>query len=97
MVEFSYPVDSRKNPMVQLSDLVVLCTRRFLEVEHEYHDNYPEEAKLFYAECYSIIQDRIPKKQVVQRCGRGMDCVNDYLEEVQCKPRRLWRRQYGLN
>ncbi|MHC4552071.1 MAG: DUF3800 domain-containing protein, partial [Planctomycetota bacterium] len=33
VVEFSYPVDSQKNPMVQFSDLIALCLRRFLEIE----------------------------------------------------------------
>lgn len=49
IVEFSYLVDSRKNPMIQLSDLVVLCIRRFLEIELGYKQNVPEIFKNFYA------------------------------------------------
>jgi hypothetical protein len=37
-VEFAYPVDSSKNPMVKLSDLVTFCIRKFLEVENGYRD-----------------------------------------------------------
>jgi len=32
VVEFSYPVDSRKNPMIQLSDLIVYCVKRLCVV-----------------------------------------------------------------
>jgi len=47
IVEFSYPVDSRKNPMIQLSDLVSLCIRRFLEIEKGYKPSVPESVKQF--------------------------------------------------
>ena len=51
IVAFSYPVDSRKNPIVQLSDLVAYCAKKFLELDNGYRTNWPEEAKTFFAEC----------------------------------------------
>lgn len=96
IVEFSYPVDSQKNPMVQLSDLVVFCTKKFLEIEGGYRDSYPPEAKQFFAECYSLIYDRIPRKTLVDRQGRNMEALNDYLKAVQAKPVGQWERRYGL-
>ncbi len=97
VVEFSYPIDSRKNPMIQLSDLIVLCTRRFMEVEHGYRDSWPGEVKRFYAECYAKMHERIAKKQLVKRGGRGMEHLNTYLASIRCEPVGQWRRRYGLN
>lgn len=96
IVEFSYPVDSEKNPMVQLSDLVVFCTKKFLEIECVYRDNYPPEAKQFFAECYSLINDRIPRKTLVDRQGRNIAELNAYLKAIQAKPVGQWKRRYGI-
>jgi len=97
IVEFSYAVDSQKNPMVQLSDLVVLCTRRFLEIEAGYRDSWPVIVKNFYAECYFKIHSRIAKKALVERKGRGMDNYNNYLNQIRCEPRRTWKRYYDID
>ena len=96
IVEFTYPVDSRKNPMVQLSDLVVFCAKKFLEVDGGYRDEYPDAAKQFFAQCYAIIHDRISRKSMVDRDGRGMDAVNTLLSAIQASPRGQWKRRYGL-
>lgn len=96
IVEFSYPVDSEKNPMVQLSDLVVFCAKKFFEIEAGYKDNYLPEAKRFFAECFEIIDSRNQKKTLVERNGRNMEHLNKYLDAVQVKPSRQWKRKYGL-
>lgn len=96
IVEFSYPVDSKKNPMVQLSDLVVFCSKKFFEIEAGYRNSYPAEAKRFFAECFTIIDSRISKKTLVTRNGRNMEHFNSYLNAVQVKPSRQWKRKYGL-
>lgn len=96
IVEFSYPVDSKKNPMIQLSDLVVFCAKKFLEIEGGYREGYSAEAKLFYAECFSLIYDRIQRKTLVDREGQNMVILNNYIEEVQAKPLRQWKRKYGI-
>ncbi len=96
IVEFSYPVDSKKNPMVQLSDLVIYCSKKFLEVDNGYRDTWPDAAKRFYAECYSLIDDRIARKQLVERNGRAMDQLNIFLASVRSTPNGRWKRRYGL-
>ena len=96
IVEFSYPVDSKKNTMVQLSDLVVFCTKKFLEVESGYRDDYSDKAKRFFAECYEIIDGRNQKKTLVHRTGRNMEKLNNYLRAVQAKPVGRWKRKYNL-
>ena len=65
IVEFSYPVDSKKNPMIQLSDLVVYCVKIFVEIEHGYRNNWTDDTKNFYARCYSKIRARVPRTQLV--------------------------------
>jgi len=96
IVEFSYPIDSRKNPMIQLSDLAVVCARRFLEVEHGYRDDWPDEVKKFYAQCYSIIHDRIGKKALVPRPGARMTDLDAHLEAIRCQPVGRWKARYGV-
>jgi len=96
IAEFSYPVDSFKNPMVQLSDLVVFCTKKFLEIELGYRNNYTISAKQFFAECYSLIHERISRHGIVQRQGRIMPEYNRFLEAIQAKPSPRWRSKYGL-
>lgn len=96
IVEFSYPIDSKKNPMVQLSDLVVFCAKKFLEIDNGYRNSYSQGAKRFYAECYALIHDRIRRKDLVDRQGRGMDRINDFLKGIQSKPVGQWKRRYGI-
>ncbi len=81
IVEFGATVDSKKNPMIQLSDLVILCVRRFLEIEEGYK-NPPDEVKEYYAKCYDKIYGRLKKKTLVERQGNGMNILNDYLKAV---------------
>lgn len=96
VVEFSYPIDSEKNPMIQLSDLVIYCVKRFIEIEHGYRDNWGDDVKNFYATCYSKIRDRLPKANLVVRKGRNMDSLNDFLEETRIEPRTQWKRHYQI-
>jgi Protein of unknown function (DUF3800) len=97
IVEFSYPVDSRKKPMVQLPDLVVYCTKKFYELEGGYRENWPEEAKNFYAECYGLIDARLPRKELIEREGRGMDILYQLLRTVRSEPAARWKRKYGID
>lgn len=96
ITEINYAIDSKSNPMIQLSDLVVFCVRRFLEIEHGYRDAWPDEAKKFYAKAYAKIHDRLARKQLVERQGRNMDRLNTYIGEVQCLPVGQWKRRYGI-
>lgn len=95
IVEFSYPVDSRKNPMIQLSDLIVLCLRKFFEIDKGYK-NPPEVVRKFYAECFHIIDRRVKGRRMIERQGRGLAGLNEYLSAVICKPRSRWKRFYGI-
>ncbi len=96
VVEFSYSVDSQKNPMVQLSDLVIYCTKRFIEIERGHRDNWSQDAKNFYARCYSIIRERVARTTLVERNGRNMDRLNAFITSVRAEPRTQWRRHYDL-
>lgn len=96
IVEFSYPIDSHKNPMIQICDLVVFCTRKFLEIEGGYRDDYLPEVKQFYAECFALIRNRIQRTTLVERQGRNMAGLNSFLSAIQAKPTLRWKRKYGL-
>jgi hypothetical protein len=97
IVEFSYAIDSRKNPMIQFSDLVIYCIRRFIEVENGYRSSWSEDAKQFYARCYAVIRKRLSRPTLVKRTGRDMERLNQYIEAVRIEPRIQWRRHYNLN
>ncbi len=97
VVEFSYPVDSTKNPMIQLSDLVVYCVKRFVEIENGYRNGWTDETKNFYARCYEKIHDRIARSSVIEREGRGMEQLNAYINATRIEPRVQWKRHYNLS
>jgi hypothetical protein len=96
IVEFSYPVDSKKNPMIQLSDLVVLCVRRFLEIELGHRPATPKVVKDFYAECFHNLSKRIKSKSIIERKGKNLDKLTTYLEAIQAKPALQWRKNYDF-
>lgn len=97
VVEFSYPVDSRKNPMIQFSDLVIYCLKRFIELENGHRDNWSNDARNFYAKCFSLIKPRVARAAIVDRKGRDMDKLNDYIKAVRVEPRTQWKRHYDLS
>ena len=96
IVEFSYSVDSKKNPMIQLSDLAALYVRRFLEIECGYREQWTPEAKQFYAEAFTLIADRLEKVKLEPRDGRHCEHLNEYLSTISAAPRPRWRKEYGL-
>ena len=97
IVEFSYAVDSRRNPMIQLSDLIVYCIRRFLEIEQGYHSNWPTEAKAFYARCYRKIHQRLIRTGLVERDGKNMQELNSHLAKTRISPEGQWLKRYKLD
>ena len=96
VVEFSYSVDSKKNPMVQLSDLVIYCVKRFIEIEKGHRNNWSQETRNFYARCYALVRDRVERATLVERNGRHMEHLNTFLAAVRAEPRVQWRRHYDL-
>jgi len=97
IVEFSYPVDSRKNPMIQLSDLVVFCIKKFLEIENNYRNDYTNIAKNFYASCYKLIDSRIKRKIIIDRTDKTIKIINGYLKNIQSKPSLRWKSKYNIH
>ena len=98
IVEFGYPIDSKKNPMIQLSDLIIYCIRKFLEVENGYRDNWKQDPKDFYAQCYNVIDSRVVKKSLENRGEKSKEIkrLNQYLVEVRSVHRSQWRRHYTI-
>lgn len=97
IVEITYPVDSKRNPMIQISDLIIYCVRRFLELDAGHRDGWPPEAKHFYAQCYNRIVDRVARTSLVERGGKEIKRLNEYLGEVRYLPRGQWRKRHGLS
>jgi len=95
LVEFSYSIDSQKHPMIQLTDLVIYCAKKFYELDSGYRDAWPQPAKDFYVQCFDRLYSRVSQKPLVAQEGRHARKVNQLLPEVAAKPRRNWRRHYG--
>lgn len=91
ITEFSYPIDSQKNPMIQLSDLVCFVTKKFLEVENGYRDGYPVVAKNFYKDLYRIIDGCLIRRELLLEDGRGSDAFNTYMNGIISSPRTRWK------
>lgn len=94
--EFSYPLDSIRNPMVQLSDIVILCIRRFFEVEEGYKPDAPEVVKQFYAKCFLSLYGRTPMKTLAPHKGAGNRRLNELLSTASCSPRRNVAQRYAI-
>lgn len=96
LVEFSYPIDSVRHPMVQVSDLVIFLTRKFLEVENGYRDGWPDEAKAFYAGYYDKIVGRVKWGTLIDVKGKEERGAHELLTAAQSTHRRQWKKRYDL-
>jgi len=93
IVEFSYPVDSMRHPLVQLSDLIIYLTKKFLECDNGYRENYQPAARNFFASCYEKICNRaLPASLNV----KGLEEVgaHELLKWCQSTHQRRWRKRY---
>lgn len=93
LTEFTYAVDSHKNPMVQISDLICFVTKKYLEVEAGYRGNWPAEAKSFYRDLYTKIHVRLVKKEALSEIGRNADQYNNFLSTIAVYPARNFRQK----
>lgn len=94
--EFSYPIDSARHPMVQVSDLVIFLMRKILEVECGYRPNWPDEAARFFAGCYDRISTRVKWKSLIDVPGREEAAAHELLKTANAAPRPRWKGRYGI-
>lgn len=93
LTEFTYAVDSHKNPMIQISDLICFITKKYLEIESGYRDGWPREAKIFYRDVYARLHDRLIKKEALEESGRHSEHYNDFIAGVGIWPSRNFKRK----
>lgn len=91
--EFSYPIDSKKNPMIQISDLACFITKKFYGIEKGYHNNYPQEAKVFYRDAYLLIHTRLIKNGFSEQLGRHSEYYNTFMNAIVPKASYGWKRK----
>lgn len=97
VVEFSYPIDSIRHPMIQFADLIVFLSKKFLEVEGGYKDNWPDEAKDFYASCFAKITARMPWQGLIEVSGVEERPAKQLLASANAFPKRRWRNHYNID
>lgn len=93
LTEFTYAVDSHKNPMVQISDLICFITKKYLEVEAGYRDNWAPEAKTFYRDLYAKVHGRLIKKEALNETGRNSEQYNQFLSSIALYPARNFKKK----
>lgn len=91
IVEFSYPVASEKNTMIQLSDLLLFLTRKYLEIENGYRNEYSAQIKGIFRDFYKKIDDRLIFKKTQTEKGRYSEYYNTFIETISSKPTTRWR------
>ena len=94
IVEFSYPIDSVRHPMIQLSDLVIFLTRKFLECDNGYRLSWPPEAKNFFAACYKKITKRVQWSNLINCPGAEEAGAVASLAACHSTHRKQWRSHY---
>lgn len=96
IVEFSYPISSHTNPMVQMADLVSYLTKKYLEIENGYREEYSVQVKNIYRGFYAKIDARLMRKTVVRYDKRvRAEGYYQFLDDIKSAPTHFWRtRQY---
>ena len=96
LVEFSYPVDSVRHPMIQVSDLVIFLARKFLEMDNGYKPGWRAEAKNFYASCYEKIISRVQWSGLIDVPGAEESSALSLLKASVSTHRKQWKKHYPV-
>jgi Protein of unknown function (DUF3800) len=91
IAEFSYPIDSEKNVMIQLSDMCIFLIRKFLEIELGYKDTLPKENKEIFRGFYQKIHPRLISKKTLEETGKNSEEYNEYMKDVMGFPSTRWQ------
>jgi hypothetical protein len=90
IVEFSFPVDSEKNTMIQISDLLLFLTRKYLEIENGYKDDFLADVKNIFRAFYRKVNARLIYKRIQTESGRNSNYYNDFIQGVCSLPSSRW-------
>jgi hypothetical protein len=91
IVEFSYPVDSEKNTMIQISDLLLFLTRKYLEIENGYRNEYSADLKNIFRDFYRKVDDRLIYKKIQLEHGRNSAYYNAFIQDICSTPSTRWK------
>jgi hypothetical protein len=94
VVEFSHSIDSLRHPLIQLSDLVIYTTRKFLECDNGYRPKWSAEAKNFFASCYDRVQKRMWRTNLIEAMGEEEQKSHALLQRCQATHNGQWKRNY---
>jgi len=90
IVEFSFPVDSEKNTMIQISDLLLYLTRKYLEIENDYKDDFSADVKNIFRDFYRKVNARLIYKRIQTETGRNSDYYNNFIQDICSLPTARW-------
>lgn len=89
-MEFSYAVDSEKNTMIQITDLLLFVTRKYLEIENRYKDTSSTDVRNIFREFYRKVNDRLIYKRVQTETGRNSEYYNNFIHDICSLPTARW-------
>ena len=96
VIEFSHSIDSLRHPLIQLSDLVIYTTRKFLECDNDYRPNWTAEARNFFASCYDRVQKRMWRTNLIDVEGEEEQEAHALLKLCQSTHNGQWKRNYTI-
>jgi hypothetical protein len=96
IVEFSHSIDSLRHPLVQLSDLMIYTTRKFLEYDNGYRPDWPPEARNFFASCYDRVQKRLWRTTLIDVLGSEEEKAHALLRLCHSTHNGQWKRNYTI-
>ncbi len=82
--------------MVQMADLISYLTKKFLEIENGYREEYSVEVKNIYRDFYRKIEERLIRRTIIQFDDRvRAESYYEFLHEIKSIPTRFWNtREY---
>ena len=88
IVEFNYSIDSRRHPMIQLSDLIVFCTKKYLEYDAGFRSNWPVTAIEFFETCFRLIDNRFVLSRKLEQVSSYANDINELITNSSVKRSR---------
>ena len=86
IVEFSFPVDSKKNTMIQNYNLMLYLTRKYLEIENGSKNDFTTDVKNIFRVFNRKINAQLIYNRIQTESGRNLNYYNDFIQGVCISP-----------
>lgn len=77
--------------MIQISDLLLFLTRKYLEIENGYRNEYSADLKNIFRDFYRKVDDRLIYKKIQLEDGRNSAYYNAFIQGICSTPSTRWK------